>query len=112
MEEPGKPEAVLDWMRYIGSPDVAERVVNEVGQFLPTFSDTEPLPAFEEVADVVDEPWRSVYVGFTAPNLNGDIQRVFGSYLAGNIPLEEASAQMQRLLDEAAQAFIAENDLR
>lgn len=112
MEEPGKPEAVLDWVRFIGTPDVSQRVVNEVGQFLPTFADTQPLPAFQEVADVVDDPWRSVYVGFIAPNLDADIQRVFGSYLAGNVPLEQAAEDMQRLLDTAAQAFIEENDLR
>lgn len=108
MEEEGKPEAVLDWMRYLGTPDVAEAVVNEAGQFIPTFAGTEPLPVFAENAAVVNEPWRSLYVGFTAPNLDADLQRTFGSYLGDDLTLEEAAAEVQRLLDEASEDFLGE----
>ena len=37
MEEPGKTEAVLDWLHFIGTPRVVEKVANELGSFAPTW---------------------------------------------------------------------------
>ena len=45
MNEPGKQEAALDWLHYIGTPEVIERVVNELGSFAPTWPGTTPAPS-------------------------------------------------------------------
>ena len=111
MAEKGKPEAVLDWMRYLGVGKNNEKIVNEAGQFLPTFAGTKPIAAFESQADVISAPWRALVVNFTAPNLDPDQQSIFGSFLAGNITLDEARSQMKALLTKASDDFIADNDL-
>jgi len=111
MEEPGKAEVVLDWLRYIGTPETAQSVVNETGQFLPSFTDTEPVEDLAEFADIVNQPWQSLYVGFSAPNLDTDLQRIFGNYLGGNITIEQARDELTPLLETAAADFRAQNGL-
>lgn len=111
MAEEGKPEAVLDWMRYLGVGENNEAIVNEAGQFLPTFAGTKPIEAFTDQADIINTPWRALVVNFTTPNLDPDQQSIFGSYLAGNITIDEAKAQYKTLLTASSEKFIAENDL-
>ncbi len=111
MQEKGKPEAVLDWMRYLGVGQNNEKIVNEAGQFLPTFAGTKPVAAFEAQADIINTPWRALVVNFTAPNLDVDQQSIFGSYLAGNISIDDAKSQMKALLTKASDDFIKANNL-
>ncbi|MFB7650547.1 MULTISPECIES: ABC transporter substrate-binding protein [unclassified Streptomyces] len=106
MGKKGKAETVLDWLRYLGSGPVSEEIINEAGQFLPSFAGTTPVPAFRKDAHLVREPWRTPFVGFTSPSLDLDLQRVFGNYLGGGISLDTASDEVQRLLDRAAQQYL------
>lgn len=111
MTEAGKPEMVLDWLRYLGSGPVSEKIINEAGQFLPSFAGTTPVAAFKKEAHVVRDPWRTPYVGFTSPSLDLDLQRVFGNYLGGDISLSAASRKVQELLDRSARQYRATHRL-
>ncbi|CAN5572892.1 hypothetical protein BH24ACT5_BH24ACT5_04950 [soil metagenome] len=112
MEDEGKPAAVLDWLQFITAPDRAEAIINETGEFLPTFAGTQPLPQFEAVAGAIDQPSATIRVGYTSPELDAENQRIFGAYLAGQLTLEEANSQLATAMETAAQAFVEANGLQ
>lgn len=112
MKEKGKALAVLDWVRYFTTPEQNEKIVNETGEFLPVFAGTKPLPDFASVADSITKPAATIQVGYTVPSLDNDDQRIFGSYLAGQLSLKEAQAQLQSVMDKAAKTFVTQNKLQ
>jgi raffinose/stachyose/melibiose transport system substrate-binding protein len=109
MEEPGKPEAVLDFLRFIGTPRAVESIVNEKGSFIPTWPDTTPSAGNEVIVEQAKEGLKSVWVGNSVPDLDPSIQRTFGLYLSGNISIEEATAEVQGYLDKAVADYAATN---
>lgn len=111
MAEPGKLEAVIDWLRYIGTPEVSERVINEEGSFIPTFAGTTPNPGSEALASQADLELRTVSVGNTSATLGDDLQRVFGLYLSNNLSLEDAQVQVQAALERSATDYARSNNV-
>lgn len=101
MREAGKPEAVLDWLHYIGTPAVIEKVVNEAGSFVPTWPGTQPKPGSELLVAQADQEARTIQSTNTSPQLEADLQRIFGLYLSDQIDLEAAKPQVQQALDRA-----------
>ncbi|MEF2277230.1 extracellular solute-binding protein [Deinococcus sp. YIM 134068] len=109
-----KQRAVLDWMRYFGTPRNLQRIVGEDGSFVPTWPGTKAQLDFDAAAldRQINLPRRSVGVGSAAPNLGwGDMQRIFGLYLSGNITLDQARAQAQQTLDRAAADYARKNSV-
>lgn len=111
MEEEGKAEAVLDFLRFIGTPRVVEAVVNENGSFIPTWPDTSPKPGSEALVEQASEGLKSVWVGNSTPDLEPTIQRTFGLYLSGNITIEEATEQVQQAIDKAVEDYARTNNV-
>lgn len=109
LNEPGKPEAVLDWLHFIGTPQVIEQVVNELGSFAPTWPGTTPAPGLETFAQQANEELEVVAVGASSPELGNNIQRVFGLYLSNNAELDAVTADVQRELDRAARDYAETN---
>ncbi len=109
---PAKQAAVLDWMRFFGTPKNLQRVVSEDGSFVPTWPGTHATLDFnaKSLDSQINLPRRSLGVGNAAPNLGwGDMQRIFGLYLSGNLTLEQAKGQAQTVLDRAAQDYAVKN---
>lgn len=111
MAEPGKLEAVIDWLRYIGTPEVAEKIINEEGSFIPTWAGTTPNPGSEALATQADLELRTVSVGNTSATLNDDLQRIFGLYLSNNLSLEDAQAQVQEALERSVTDYARSNNV-
>ena len=111
MEESGKPEAVLDFLRFIGTPRMVETIVNEKGSFVPTWPDTAPKAGNEVVVEQAAEGLKSIWVGNSTPDLGPTIQRTFGLYLSGNIELEEATTQVQEAIDKAITDYATTNNV-
>jgi raffinose/stachyose/melibiose transport system substrate-binding protein len=114
MREKGKTEAVLDWMRFFGTPKNLQRLTAENGSYAPTWKGTTPKLALDfdsaAIRDQIGRPRRAINVGNAAPNLGWvDMQRIFGLYLGGNITLDAAKRQVQTLLDRAAQDYARKN---
>lgn len=109
MNEAGKQEAVLDWLHYIGTPQVIEQVVNELGSFAPTWPGTTAAPGLETFAEQANEELRVIAVGASSPELSTNIQRIFGLYLSNNAELEGAASDVQRELDRASQDYAETN---
>ena len=111
MEEPGKTEAVLDWLHFIGTPRVIEKVANELGSFAPTWPGTKPAAGLETFAEQANNELNSVWVGNSSPQLGSSLQRTFGLFLSGNADIEAASRDVQRELDRAAQDYARTNSV-
>lgn len=109
MSQPGKTEAVLDFVRYIGTPQVVQRVVNELGDFAPTWPDTKPNPGSEAFVEQANQELRAVNFLNISDNLEPNVQRIFGQYLAGDLQFDQAKQQVQRQLDTAVRAYEREN---
>lgn len=111
MREPGKLAAVIDWLRYIGTPQVNQRVVNELGDFLPTFSSTKARTGNEALTAQSRLRLRAVQVGGSSATLDADMQRLFSAYLSGDLSLDAARTQVQQALDRAADDYGRRNNV-
>jgi raffinose/stachyose/melibiose transport system substrate-binding protein len=111
MKEAGKVDAVLDWLRYIGTPRVIQEVVDEKDSYIPTWPNTRARPGSELLVSQANQPLRSVTSTNTSPQLDADLQRVFAQYLAGLMSLEQAGPQVQLALDRAVQDYAARNNV-
>ncbi|WP_216324153.1 ABC transporter substrate-binding protein [Deinococcus aestuarii] len=115
MREKGKPEAVLDWMRFFGTPKNLQRLTTEQGTYAPTWPGTSvklALSNFDSgaITSQIKLPERSIGAQTASANLGWvDMQRIFGLYLSGNITLDQAKAQAQTVLDRAAQDYARKN---
>lgn len=105
MEDSGKEAAVLDFLHYIGTPQVIEKVVNELGSFAPTWPGTKPVAGLEAFVEQANTGLKVVNVGSSSAKLGPAIQRNFGLYLTGNTNDDGAASQMQTDLDAAVQDF-------
>ncbi|CAM4096380.1 ABC transporter substrate-binding protein [Deinococcus marmoris] len=109
---PAKQQAVVDWMRFFGTPKNLQRIVAEDGAFVPTWPGTQAKLDFDaqSLDAQINLPRRALGVGSSAPNLGwGDMQRIFGLYLSGNLTLDKANAQVQSALDRAAKDYATKN---
>lgn len=94
MEEPGKFEAVLDWLHFISVPETAEAIINEDGSYVPTWPDTSAPEGVETLAEQANQELRVIGVGSASAQLGDDMQRIFGLYLSDNITIEDAETQV------------------
>lgn len=111
---PEKLAAVVDWMRYFGTPKNVQRIIAENGSYVPIWPGTTAKFAsnFDTTAlsAQIKLPNRAISASTATPNLGWvDMQRVFGLYLAGNITLDQAKAQAQTVLDRASQEYARKN---
>lgn len=114
MREAGKSAAVLDWMRYFGTPKNVQRIIAENATYVPTWPGVNaPLsPSFDSTPfkQQATKPRLELNVGSAAPGLGWtDMQRIFGLYLSGNITLDQAKLQVQTLLDKSANEYARKN---
>lgn len=110
LEEPGKEAAVMDFLRFIGTPDVIQRVVNELGSFAPTWPGTSPNPGLETFVEQANAGLKVVNVGTASPKLDPNLQRSLALFLSGNADIETTTQDVQRELDAAVQEFTRGND--
>ncbi|MBM7567740.1 ABC transporter substrate-binding protein [Paenibacillus sacheonensis] len=110
MKEPGKKEAVIDWLQFVGTPEHVEQAVNENGNFVPTWPGTKPNDSMKELASQASKELKAIGVGNSSANLGKDLQRTFGLYLSGNMDLDKATANVQKALDAANKDYATKND--
>lgn len=111
MEEAGKMEVVLDWLQYLGTPKVAEAIINENGGFVPTWPGTKGAAGLESLAGQATSELISVQITRTSPELDSALQTTFGLYISGNITIEEATTQVQQALDSAVKDYETQNNV-
>jgi len=110
MSQSGKFQAVLDWLRYIGTPGVIEKVVNEKGTYVPTWPGTKPKSGGNTTfASEANQTLRVITVGNASTQEDPAIQKAFSLYLGGDLSLSGATSQVQSALNAAAADFAKTN---
>ncbi|MDG0813432.1 type 2 periplasmic-binding domain-containing protein [Cohnella rhizosphaerae] len=112
MKEAGKQAAVIDWLQFVGTPKNVERIVNEHGTFVPTWPDTKPAESMAELANQASNELKALGVGGSSPNLNKNMQRIFGLYLSGNIDIAKATADVKKRAGRGDQGIPIEKQRR
>ncbi len=109
MEEEGKAAVVMDFLRYIGTPEVVESVVNELGSFAPTLIGTTPKEGLEAFAEQANQGLRVVNIGSSSASLDPNFQKNFGLYMSGNLDIDQMTQVIQQELDRAVQDYKTTN---
>lgn len=105
MKDSGKEAAVLDWLHYVGSPAVIEKIVNELGSFAPTWPGTKPAPGLETFVKQANAELHAIETYSISPKLGPNLERIFGLYLTGNSDIDSTTSQVKTELDTAVQDF-------
>ncbi|GGJ56057.1 extracellular solute-binding protein [Deinococcus roseus] len=109
LSEKGKLDAVIDFLMYLGSPRVAETVINESPSNVPTIPGAKAAPGTDLLLEQSETKLTPVWLDSVSSSLDQDMQRTFGLYLTGSIDLQTATNQVQANLDKALRDFEREN---
>jgi ABC-type glycerol-3-phosphate transport system substrate-binding protein len=106
-----KLEAVLDWLMYITTPENNELVCNDLGSFIPVVKGSTPTEANRGVASVLENAPKVIDIG--PLNLGSECYegyyREFQAYLMGNLTLQQAGANIDRLFTTGADNIISQS---
>lgn len=112
MSAPGKQQAVLDWLRFIGTPQRTQAIVNELGSFTPTFQGTTPIPSLRSVAALASKPWEQVDGGeFFSTQGHTDILNLYQQYMLGNVTFAKVKQQYAQIIQTAYNAYLKANPI-
>lgn len=112
MSQPGKFQAVLDWLRFIATPQHDQAVVNELGSFAPTFKGTTPVPALKSVQSDFNRPWYQEDAGlFWTVAGYTTIRNIFQEYVSGHLSFQAARQQFDQVTAQAFHQYVIQHHL-
>jgi len=112
MSQPGKLQAVVDWLRFISTPQHDQEIVNQLGEFAPTFKGTHPVKSLESVAKQLNLPWFQEDGGeFLTSEEYTTVRNIFQEYVGGHLSLSAATTQYDSAVSQAYQEFAIEHHL-
>jgi ABC-type glycerol-3-phosphate transport system substrate-binding protein len=106
-----KLEAAIDWLMYITTPENNETVVNDLGSFVPVIKGSTPTEANRGVASVLQNAPKVIDIGptYLGTECYEGYYREFQSYLQGNLTLQQAGANIDRLFAVGADTIISQS---
>ena len=112
MKQAGKFQAVLDWLRFVGTPQHDQAIVNQLGFFIPTFVGTKPTPALQSVKTQLTHPWYQCDGGqFLTSAEYTTIRNIFQEYVAGHLAFSAAKRQYNQAVAMAYHQFAIQHHL-
>ena len=110
MAEPGKFQAVLDWLRFLATPAHNQQVVDELGSFIPTLKGTVPIKPFRSQVALISRPlYKTVGGEYLTTTADADLRTLFQEYVTGHISFAGAKQQYASILATAVKQFLATN---
>jgi raffinose/stachyose/melibiose transport system substrate-binding protein len=105
---PAKFQAVLDWVRFFSTPQHDQQIVNNLGEFVPTFKGAKPLKSERGSALPKGARYASVF-GFSdvSPEAHTRIFNLFQEYVSGHISFAAAKQQYDSIVAQAVSQYIA-----
>jgi ABC-type glycerol-3-phosphate transport system substrate-binding protein len=107
-----KLEAVVDWLMFTTTPANNELIANDNGAFVPIIKGSKPLEANAGVASILES--QAQYIVITT-QLGTDVYegyfRELQSYLQGSQSLERAGANLDLIMESAADRVISESSI-
>lgn len=112
MAQPGKFQAVLDWLRFIATPPHDQAMVNQDGDTVPTFKATHPIKSLQWVADQLNRPWYQCDGGefFTAQEYD-TVRNIFQEYVGGHLSFAAAKQQYSQAVATGYHEFALKHHL-
>ena len=113
-EKEGLLPLAIDFLRFVTAPENANRMISELGQFLPNIKGVDVNPDLKEPLRAITEGLGEAGM-ITYPDKIGTEQRekidtiVWRNYLLDEITLEEAQQQIDELMMEYTDGAIAAN---
>jgi ABC-type glycerol-3-phosphate transport system substrate-binding protein len=112
-EKNGNIDLVVDFLRYITSPEQATEIIGELGQFLPNIKGVEVNEDLKEpleaVASGVGEAGMIAYGDKIEAEAGDKITDLTNNFLLGRAELDETAEQIQKLLMDQAQKAKEQN---
>jgi len=113
-EEEGVLPLVIDFLRFVTEPQNANRLIGELGQFLPNIKGVEVNPDLRDPLSAITEGLGEAGM-VTYPDKIGTEQRekidnIWTDLRLGETTVEEAQQDINDLMLEYAQEIIADND--
>jgi raffinose/stachyose/melibiose transport system substrate-binding protein len=107
-----KVEAVIDWLMFTTTPENNEAVCNDLGSFIPTIKGSKPSEANAGVASILESQAQYLLIttGLGTEVYEGYF-REFQAYLQGSQSLERAGANIDAVLEMAADKIIADSGI-
>ncbi len=113
MKQPGKFQAVLDWLRFISTPKADQAVVNGWNVTLPTFAGSKPTAANAPLVRSMKQPWYPVSgLSDVSTAAHTQIFNLFQEYITGHLSLATAKQQYANILQTTAREYIAQHHIK
>jgi ABC-type glycerol-3-phosphate transport system substrate-binding protein len=106
-----KEAAVMDWLMYITTPDNNSRIVNDLGQFIPTVVGAKAGEGGLEIwKSITGKGYDKMHGGYRlSPDLNQAIYRTFQLYILGEMDLEAAKKEVDAALIKSVDTLAKNN---
>jgi len=100
-------DIAMDWLMFMCRPDNAEKIINEVGEFMPNVKGARMPKGLEPFEKIIRKRYTTVKWAYSFDNMFNDSQiRLIELLLGGGISLDEFMAQMDDLLTSTADRYI------
>lgn len=110
---PAKFQAVLDWVRFFSTPTMDQKIVNQLGEFVPTFKGAKALKEERGAALPKGAKYASIF-GFSdlSAEAHTRIFDLFQEYVSGHLSFAAAKQQYDAVVQQAVQQYIVTNHPR
>ena len=107
---PAKFKAVLDWMRFFTTTRWDQRIVDQLGSFVPTLKGTKPIKADAALSKSLTTPF---YVCFgyqdVTPQSGTQTTQLFQEYVSGHISFAAAKRRFDQIASQAVHQYAIEH---
>lgn len=106
----GEVDIVMDWLRFMCRPDNAEKIICEVGEFMPNIKGARAPEGLEPFQEIIKKRYTTTKWAYSFDQQFNDAQmRLIELLLGGGISLDEFMERMDVLLTETADRTIAKH---
>ncbi|MFD1676844.1 ABC transporter substrate-binding protein [Alicyclobacillus fodiniaquatilis] len=110
---PDKLKAVIAWVQFFTTPKWNQTIVDELGEFLPTFKGAKPTAGNAGLAADLNKPWYNIDL-FTnlTPQASTQTTSLFQEYVTGHISYQAAVQQYAQIAEQAVQQYKIKNNIQ
>lgn len=106
LKEAGKADAVLSWMQFFSTPEWNQKICNERGAFLPTFTGATPLDSMKDLAELAAQPLYAISGGTELTDEAADqVGRLFQQFVLGQVTMDEVGTKYPQIIEKAFKTY-------
>ncbi|MFD1676843.1 ABC transporter substrate-binding protein [Alicyclobacillus fodiniaquatilis] len=110
---PDKLKAVMAWLEFFSTPKWNQTIVDELGEFVPTFKGAKATAANASLAADLNKPFYSLdYLSNLTAQAPTQINSLFQEYLTGHLSYNAAVQQYEQIATQAVQQYKVKNNVQ